>query len=326
MHDLIIIGGGPAGVAAAVYAARKKIKTLMVTESFGGQSIVSPSVENWIGDIKISGLDLAKKLEAHARRYEKDGDLEIWSGDLVEKIRTSGVPRTPDVRGFTIQTKFKKSASTKAILVCSGSRRRRLGIPGEDKLDGKGVAWCATCDAPLFAKKTVAIIGGGNVGLETALTLHPYVKKLYLIQRSNKLKGDLVTQKKVLTLPKLTTIFNASTTKILGDKRVSGLHYQDNKTNKEKTLDVGGVFVAIGSAPNTEFIKKLIKTNKWGEIIINHKTQQASTKGIWAAGDVTDVRYKQNNISAGDAIKATLNISDYFLPNFIYQSPASLRA
>ena len=310
MYDLVIIGGGPAGVGAAVYAARKRIKILLIADSFGGQSLVSPNIENWIGDVGISGLDLAKKLEAHARRYEKSGDLEIRSGDLVTEI--AALPRVARNDEFmTVKTKSGGSFETKTILVCSGSRRRRLGIQGEDELDGKGVAWCATCDAPFFTDKSVAVIGGGNVGLETVLTLHPYAKKLYLLQRSDKLKGDPVTQEKVLSLPKLTVLFNANATEILGGQWVSGLRYRDNKTNQEKVLEVEGVFVEIGSEPNTDFVKELVDIDRWGQIMINHRTQQTSAKGIWAAGDVTDVIYKQNNISAGDAIKAVLNIFDY---------------
>lgn len=295
-------------MGAGVYAARKKIKSLLITEGFGGQSLVSPGVENWIGDINLSGFDLAKKLEAHVRRYEKDGDLEIWGGDLVEKI--SG-----KAGNFSVKTKASKSLKTKTILICSGSRRRRLGVPGEDKLDGKGLAWCATCDAPLFKDQIVAVIGGGNAGLEAALTLDPYAKKLYLLHRRDQLKGDPVTQEKVMSLPKMTVLFNAQTQEILGDKFVSGLRYKDVKTGKEKTLDLEGVFVEIGSIPNSDFIKDLVKANDYNEILVDHKTQQSSAKGIWAAGDVTDVLYKQNNISVGDAIKAILNIFDYLHKN-----------
>ena len=306
MYDLVIIGGGPAGVGAGVYAARKKIKTLLIAEEFGGQSMFSLEIRNWIGTKVLTGLELAKMLEEQLFDYKDD--IDVWKGDLVKKVAKKG-------KGFVITTKKGQKVETKTVLVCSGSRRRRLGVPGEDKLDGKGLAWCATCDAPMFKDKVVAIIGGGNAGLEAALTLDPYASKLYLIQRSDRLKGDAVTQEKVKGLKKMTVIFNALTQEILGDKFVSGLRYKDAKTGKEETLELGGVFVEIGSVPNVDFIKKLVDLDDWNEILVDHKTQQSSQPGIWAAGDVSDVLYKQNNISVGDAIKAVLNIFDYLHKN-----------
>ena len=307
MYDLVIIGGGPAGVGAGVYAARKKIKTLLITEDFGGQSMFSPDVRNWIGSKSLTGLELAKILEEHLLDYKDD--IDVWKGDLVKKVSKKS-------KSFTITTKKGQKAETKTILICSGSRRRRLSVPGEDKLDGKGLAWCATCDAPMFKDKVVAIIGGGNAGLEAALTLDAYASKLYLIQRSDRLKGDAVTQEKVMKLKKMTVIFNALTQEILGDKFVSGLRYKDAKTGKEETLELEGVFVEIGSVPNIDFAKSLVDLTDWNEIVVDHKTQQSSQAGIWAAGDVSDVLYKQNNVSVGDAIKAILNIFDYLHKNF----------
>ncbi|MFH1759261.1 MAG: FAD-dependent oxidoreductase [Patescibacteria group bacterium] len=309
MYDLVIVGGGPAGVAAGVYAARKKIKTLLVAEKFGGQSTVSPGVENWIGDQQLSGLELAKKLEGHVRRYEKAGDIEIADGVRVKEIKKSR-------HGFSLLTDVRRPLiETRIILVASGSRRKRLGVPGEDEFDGRGLTWCATCDAPLFKDKVVAIIGGGNAGLEAALTLNSYAQKLYLLQRSDKLRGDAVTQEKVKKLKKMTVIFNAEIREVLGSSMVTGLKYKDKKTGKEKLLELGGVFVEIGSVPNSDFVKDLVKLDKWGEIKIDCRTQRTSVDGIWAAGDVSDVIYKQNNISAGDAIKAVLNIFDYLHKN-----------
>ncbi len=302
MYDLVIIGGGPAGVGAGVYAARKKIKTVLIADSFGGQSIVSNDVQNWIGMKSVTGLELAKMLEEHLRSYQSG--LDIWDNDLVVKIEKAG-------NGFIVSTKNGKTAETKTILVCSGGSRRRLGVPGEDKLDGKGVAWCATCDAPLFGGKTVAVVGGGNSGLESAIDLNSYADKLYLLHRGDKLKGDLITQEKILAMSKITVIYNAVVQEILGDKLVTGLRYKDIITGEERTLEVGGVFIEVGNVPNSAFIKDLVKTNDFGEIIADARTQQSSAAGIWAAGDVSDVKYKQNNISVGDAILAVLNIFDY---------------
>lgn len=296
MYDLVIVGGGPAGVGAAIYAARKKLKTLLITDGWGGQSIISADIQNWIGVKSISGLNLAKNLEQHVRSYQPE--IEIWDTDLAVKVEKKD-------SHFFLTTKSGKTLEAKTILVTSGSRRRRLGIPGEDKLDGKGVAWCSTCDAPLFKDMEVAVIGGGNAGLETVLDLNPYAKKIYLLHRGEALKGDPVTQEKISKLEKAQIILNVQTQEILGDRFVSGLKYND------KILPVQGVFIEIGSVPNMEFLGGLVNLNERGEIIIDHKTQQSSLEGIWAAGDVSDVLYKQNNISVGDAIKAVLNIYSY---------------
>lgn len=301
MYDLVIIGGGPAGVSAGVYAARKKMKTLLISESFGGQSLVSADIQNWIGTKSVSGLDFAKMLEDHLRAQE---GLEILDGDLVSKVeKLDG--------GFKVLTQNGKSFETKTILVCSGSRHKRLGIPGEDRLDAKGVAWCSTCDAPLFGGKIVAVIGAGNAGVEAVRDLLSYVSKVYMLVRSENIKGDTITFEEVKKSPKLEIIYNAEPKEILGDQFVTGLRYLDKKTNQEKELALGGVFVEIGSVPNAEFVKDLVKLDNWGQIIIDHKTQVTPQEGIWAAGDVSDVLYKQNNISAGDAIKAVLNIYDF---------------
>lgn len=304
MYDLVIIGGGPAGVGAGIYAARKKMKTLVIAKDFGGQSIVSEEIQNWIGTQAISGLELAKMFEGHLRKYQKQGDVDISLGDLVASVKKIN-------NGFSIKTTKGKTLKTAAVLVASGSRRRRLGVPGEDRLDGKGVAWCGTCDAPLFKGRAVAVVGGGNSGLETVLNLAPYAKQIFIIQRSDRLRGDPITQEKVKKLKSVKVIFNAETKEILGDKLVSGLRYKDKIKDKEKVLDVQGVFVEVGSVPNSDFLGDLVNKNDFGEIAVDHKTQMSSLPGIWAAGDVSDVLYKQNNISVGDAIKAVLNIFDY---------------
>ncbi len=301
MYDLVIIGGGPAGVAAGVYAARKKIKTLLIAESFGGQSLVSAGIRNWIGTKEVSGLDFAKMLEEHLRTQE---GIEILEGDSAERVEKSS-------GGFRVETKAGKNFETRTILICSGSRRRRLGIPGEDALDGKGVVWCSTCDAPLFGGKTVAVIGAGNAGIEAVRDLLSYAAKIYLLVRSEAIKGDPITFEAIRKNPKLEIIYNAEAKEILGNDFVAGLKYLDKKANRENQLALSGVFVEIGSVPNADFVKDLVKLDNWGQIIVDHKTQASSEKGIWAAGDVTDVLYKQNNISAGDAVKAVLNIYGY---------------
>lgn len=305
IYDVVIIGAGPAGVAAAVYAARKKLKTLLITDSFGGQSIVSDSIQNWIGEPHISGFDLAKKLEEHVRSL---GDaVEIKMPERATKIE----------EGFVVTTDQGNKYESKTIILVAGARRRKLNIPGEAKFEGKGVVYCSTCDAPLFGGKTVAVVGGGNAGLEAVVDLFPYAKKIYLIVRSDSMKGDPVTQEEIKKNNKVEIIYNALSQEILGEKFVSGLKYQDSKTNEVKTLDVDGVFVEIGSVPNSEIAKGLVEINQIGEIIVNSKHSTTSHPGIFAAGDITDDPYKQNNISVGDAVKAALAAYNYILKNKI---------
>jgi len=273
----------------------------LVAGEFGGQSLISADIQNWIGTKSISGFELAKNLEEHLRTQD---DIDIFSPDLAIKVSKLN-------NGFRVQLKSGPWLETRAVLLATGSRRRRLQVPGENELDGKGVVYCSTCDAPIFKGKVTAVIGGGNAGLEAVRDLLPYASKIYLLQRSEILKGDPVTQAQIKNNPKVTVLFSSLTQKILGEKFVTGLVYQNAKTNEIKELKLDGVFVEIGSMPNSETVKDLIKVNEYGEIIVDHKTQSTSQEGVWAAGDVSDVLYKQNNISAGDAVKAVLNIYDY---------------
>lgn len=301
MYDLIIIGGGPGGVAAGIYAARKKMKTALVTDTFGGQSLVSAGIENWIGTKTISGYDLAKSLEEHLRAQK---DIDIFDGDLVAAVVKK------DDGTFSLTTRNGKVLETKYILLASGSRRKRLGIPGEDQFDGKGVVFCTTCDAPLFGGKTVAVVGGGNSALEGVIDLIPYASKIYLLVRGDSLRGDPVTQDKVKTHPQVEVMFGAVPQEITGTTFVNGLKYNDVKSGAQKDLAVEGVFVEIGLIPNSDFVKDLVKTDAFGAVITDPRTQETSCPGIWAIGDVTDGLYKQNNISVGEGVKATLNIYD----------------
>jgi len=304
-YDVIIIGGGPAGTAAAVYSARKKLKTLLITESFGGQSIVSDDIQNWIGEPHISGFDLAKKLEAHVRAYPEA--VEIKMPEKVLKVKESDA-------GFAAETDKSNVYQGKAIILVAGARRKRLNVPGEDKFEGKGVAYCSTCDAPLFSDMKVAVIGGGNSGLEAVHDLFPYASEVYLLHRSESLKADPATIEEARKNPKLKEIIlNANTKEILGENSVSGIRYQDLKTGEEKILEVQGVFVEIGSTPNSEMVKGLVDIDAFGQVVIDPKHGSTSHRGIFAAGDITDDPYKQNNISAGDAVKAALAAYNYLL-------------
>ncbi len=301
MYDLIIIGGGPAGTAGAVYAARKKMKILLITESFGGQSIVSDNIENWIGEKTINGLDLAKRFEAHVRAQE---GIEIHMPERAAAVREIE-------EGFDVVVEKGDVYQTKTVLLVSGGRRRKLGVPGEDAFSGKGVAYCATCDAPLFRNKTVAVVGSGNSALEAVVDLLPYAAHVYLLVRGTRLKGDAATQEEIKNSPKVTVLMSATTKEIMGDKFVKGLTYVEGITQEEKTIDVGGVFIEIGSVPNSEIVKNIVKLNDFGEVAVDPMHGTTSKTGIWAAGDVTDEPYKQNNIAAGDAVKAVLSIYAY---------------
>lgn len=322
LYDTIVIGGGPAGVAAAVYSARKQLKTLLITDSFGGQSIISDDIQNWIGEPHISGLDLAKKLEAHVRAYPDI--VEVKSGEKVTSVRsircTTGQERICD---FEVKTDQANTYLSKTVIVCSGARRRRLGIPGEDKFEGKGVAYCSTCDAPLFRDKKVVVVGGGNAGLEAVQDLFAYASEIYIMEYGEALKGDAKTQEEIKKNPKLKNIIlNAQTMEVVGDTLVNGIKYKDRKTGEEKTLEAGGIFVEIGSVPNSELVKDLVQLDEHGQVIVNFQHGRTSHPGVFAAGDVTNDPYKQNNISVGDAVRALLAAYAYILSRE-KMSPAS---
>lgn len=301
MYGLIIIGGGPAGVAAGVYAARKKIKTLLIAESFGGQSLTSADIQNWIGTKSVSGYDLAKMLEDHLKAQE---DTEILEGVLATKVEKTE-------KGFKVTTSDGKDFETVTILLTSGSSRKKLGVPGEKELDGKGVVYCSICDAPIFKNKVVAVVGGGNSALEGVVDLITYASDIYVMTRSE-LRGDPITQEKVKASPKVKILTMNKINEVLGVQtgKVTGLKYED-KNGEVQELKLDGVFVEIGSVPNSGIAQGLVEMNSQGEIIVDHKTQRSTALGIWAAGDVSDVLYKQNNISAGDAVKAVLDIYSY---------------
>lgn len=310
LYDVLVLGGGPAGVAAAVYSARKKLKTLLITDSFGGQSIVSDDIQNWIGEAHISGLDLSKKFEAHVKSFpEIDVKLETAKSIKTVKDEKSG----NRICDFIVSTE-NGDYRGKTIVLATGARRRKLGIPGEDKFIGKGIAYCSTCDAPLFKDKKVAVVGGGNAGLEAVQDLLNYAQEVYLMEYGEALKGDPATAEEIMKNPKLKeVIFNAQTAEVLGDGLVSGIKFRDTKTGQEKTLEVGGIFVEIGSVPNSEIVKDLVQLDEHNQVIINFQYARTSHPGIFAAGDVTNDPYKQNNISVGDGVRAALSAYDYLL-------------
>lgn len=302
MYDLIIIGGGPAGIAAGVYASRKQLKTLLITKEWGGQSTVSLEIQNWIGTPAISGNELAKNLEDHLKTYA-DGFVEIKENTLVTDLQ-----KQDEHFVATLQNDEKVEART--VLIASGSQRKRLLVPGADEFEHKGLTYCATCDGPLFAGQDVAVIGAGNAGFETAAQLLAYAKSVTLFQRSAAAKADPVTVEKVLAHPNMRSITNATITGVQGEKFVTGLTYKENN-GEEQQFPATGIFVEIGMIPNTNFLADVVCLDEYNRVEIDPWTQRTQTEGIWAAGDCTNVKYHQNNISAGDAVRALEDIYLY---------------
>lgn len=303
MYELIIVGGGPAGVAAGVYAARKRIKTLLLTESFGGQSTDSAEIQNWIGIVSMSGVELAERLEKHLQAYSDDV-LELKSRVNVTKI--TQLKKAGEKGGplFEVETDDGKKYQSRVIIFALGSRRRKLQVKGAEQFEHKGIVYCASCDSPLFRDRDVAVVGGGNAGVEAAEQLIAYAKSIHIFELGPEFRADKLTRDRVFKNPKVTPHTNAETIEIKGGNMVSGLVWKDKNTGKTQEIPVQGVFVEIGSIPNTEPLKGLVEMNKYGEIVIDHKNSRTSVEGIWAAGDASDQPYKQNNISMGDAVKA----------------------
>lgn len=300
IYDLAIIGGGPAGVAAGIYASRKQLKTIFIAEKIGGQSVVSESIQNWIGTVSIPGAKLAQDLEKHLRAYAGDS-VEIKTGATADLVEKKG-------KNFVVKT-GSSEYEAKTVLIATGSRRRKLTIPGAAEFENKGITYCASCDGPLFSGMDVAVIGGGNAGFESASQLLAYCKSVTLLEASSEFRADPVTVEKLLANPKMKAVSGVKLLEFKGDKFLKSLAYE--KSGKKSELKVQGVFVEIGHMPATDLVKDIVKTNKAGQIIADPRTQQTSQKGIWAAGDCTDVLYHQNNIAVGDAVKAAEDIYNY---------------
>ncbi len=296
MNDLIIIGGGPAGCAAAVYASRKRLKTLMLAYEFGGQSTVSEDIQNWIGTPHISGADLAKSLKAHVFEYKAD-ILEVREGQNVSKIEKVGDT-------FKVMTDANETFETKTVLITSGSGRRKLEVPGAAEFENKGLTYCASCDGPLFTDQDVIVVGGGNAAFESAAQLLAYCKSVTLVNRSETFRADEVTIEKLSKNPKLRLITNVEMKAVTGERFVNGMDIVHTKTGEAEHIAATGVFIEIGQIPNTEFLKGFIELDKYNKVIVDPMTQKTSVAGIWAAGDVTNGLYHQNNIAAGDSVKA----------------------
>lgn len=295
MYDLIIIGAGPAGITAAVYAARKKMKSLVVSKDIGGQAAWSGDIENYTGYQFITGPELAAKFEEHMRKY----DIE-----LKENEGAIGLKKEGDI--ITVTTD-KGNYEARSVIIASGKRTRELNVPGEKEFKNMGLTYCATCDAPLFSGRDVAIIGGGNSALDATLQLMKIAKHIYLINITSCLGGDAVMRQKVQASEMVTVLNNSQVTAVSGVKMVNGIKVK--REGREESLAVGGVFVEIGLIPNSEFAKDIEK-NQAGEIKVNNRNE-TNIPGIFASGDVTDVPEKQIIIAAGEGSKATLSAFRY---------------
>lgn len=298
MYDLIIIGGGPAGVSAGVYASRKQLKTLFIAKEWGGQSIVSPDIQNWIGTPHIPGDALAKSLEAHVKEYAGEC-VTLRTGTHATTVQKSN-------DGFTVTLEDGSTHETQAVLIATGSKRRTLEVSGATTFEHKGLTYCASCDGPLFSGQDVVVVGGGNAAFETAAQLLAYTKSVTLLNRGDSFRADPVTVEKVLANPHMKAVTNAIPVEVMGEKFVTALVYEQN--GERVTLPVGGIFVEIGLVPSTGLVEGLVALDEYKRIIIDPWTQKTNVPGIWAAGDCTNVKYHQNNISAGDGVRALEDI------------------
>lgn len=296
-YELIIIGAGPAACAAAVYAARKRLQTLLIAEEVGGQSSVSDTIYNWIGTPEIGGGELAASLKKHIEYYTTpDHTLTLKLGARVTHI-------TKSADTFTIAV-GDETYSADSVLIATGSSHRKLDVPGAATFDHKGIMYCATCDGPLFAGQPVAVAGGGNAALEAVLQLSQYASHVTLIHRSDTYRADQLTVDKVSELPNVTLHKNTKLLEIKGDKFVSSVVFQEKDSSTPTELPINAIFVEIGQIPSTAFAKDVTTLTDDGKVAVDPMNQRTTTLGIWAAGDCTTGLYHQNNIAAGDAVKA----------------------
>ncbi|ASE37387.1 alkyl hydroperoxide reductase subunit F [Staphylococcus pettenkoferi] len=302
-YDVLIVGGGPASGTAAIYTARKGLRTGIVADRIGGQVNDTATIENFVTVKETEGPQFSSALEDHINQY----DVDVMKG-----IQAKGIEKTDDGIEVTLDNDAKLMSKT--VIIATGARWRKLQIPGEDRLLNKGVAFCPHCDGPLFEGKDVAVVGGGNSGVEAAIDLAGIVKNVTLLERNPELKADNVLQERLRELPNVTIVKNAQTTEVLGEDSVTGIQYQDKETGEEHEIQLDGIFVQIGLLPNTEWLDNYVELNQGNEVMIDRKNA-TSVPGIFAAGDVTDDRNKQIIISMGAGANAALNAFDYIIRN-----------
>jgi len=304
-YDMLVIGGGPAGAAAAVYAARKGIRTGIVAERFGGQTLDTMAIENYISVLETDGPKFAAALEAQVRSL----DVDLMNGQRVTALEPATTP------GGLVGVKLANGAELKSrsVVLAPGARWKNVNVPGEAEYRTKGVAYCPHCDGPLFKGKKVAVIGGGNSGVEAAIDLAGVVAHVTLLEFADQLKADAVLVNKLRSLPNVDIHTSAQTTEITGDgQKVNGLRYKDRVSGQEHALELAGVFVQIGLVPNTEWLKGSLELSRYGEILIDAHCA-TSVPGVFAAGDATTVPFKQIVIAAGEGAKAALSAFDHLI-------------
>lgn len=300
--DVLVVGGGPAGASAAIYAARKGIRTGIVAERFGGQVQDTLSIENFISVKRTEGPKLVANLEEHVNDY----NIDVMNSQRAKNIKKKDL--------FELELENGAILKSKSVIISTGARWRNIGVPGEQEFKNNGVAYCPHCDGPLFEGKDVAVIGGGNSGIEAAIDLAGIVKHVTVLEFAPELKADEVLQKRLYSLPNVTVIKNAQTKEITGTDSVNGITYLDRDTQEEKHIELQGVFVQIGLVPNTEWLEGTVERNRMGEILVD-KQGQTNIPGLFAAGDCTDSAYNQIIISMGSGATAALGAFDYLIRN-----------
>ena len=301
--DVLVIGGGPAGASSAIYTIRKGLKTGIVADRFGGQVVDTLGIENFVSVQATEGPKLVKQLEEHVKSYPVD---------VMHNQRAKKITREGEDKHITVTLENGAELHSKTVILSTGARWRQLGVPGEKEYNGKGVAYCPHCDGPLFIGKPVAVVGGGNSGVEAAIDLANIVDHVTVIEYGEELKADAVLVNRLISLDNVTVITNAETKEIKGKEKVTGLTYVDRDTEERHTLDVDGVFVQIGLVPNTDWLEGTVALTKWGEIEID-KHNATSMPGVFAAGDCTDIPYKQIIIAMGEGANAGLGAFDYLI-------------
>ncbi len=300
MTDILIIGAGPAGMTAAVYASRKKLDVIILSDNVGGQTLYSSGVENYLGYRYITGEELVAKFEEHLKSF----DVRHEYSKAVSVRREGNI--------FTVSTDRSAELQARAIIVASGKMPRRLGIPGEKEYAGRGVAFCATCDGPMFAGMDVAVAGGGNSGFDAAIQLTKISSKVFIIESGNKIIADEIFQQRIAEAANASVLTNTVVREVRGDKFVKSILVESLKTREQSEIPVGGIFVEIGSEPAVDFIKSMVRLNDRNEIIVDCACR-TSVPGLFAAGDVTNVPEKQIIISAGEGAKAALSAYSYLI-------------
>lgn len=301
--DVLVVGGGPAGASAAIYAARKGIRTGIVAERFGGQILDTLSIENFISVKKTEGPKLAASLEEHVKEYE----IDVMNLQRAKSLSKNG-------NMFELELENGAVLRSKTVIISTGARWRNIGVPGEAEFKNKGVAYCPHCDGPLFEGKHVAVIGGGNSGVEAAIDLAGIVKHVTVLEFMPELKADEVLQKRLYSLPNVTVLTNVATKEITGTDSVNGLTYEERDTGEEKHIELQGVFVQIGLVPNTDWLEGTVERNRIGEIVVD-KYGATNVPGLFAAGDCADTPYNQIIISMGSGAIAALSAFDYLIRN-----------